>query len=393
MRKPYILLLACLSVLTGWAQLPSARSLFQHMASSIDTVHTISYRLHYRNINTGLDDSLFWSDSRTWARRNPADTVIGAHFHISQQNKHGKADYYYDGHYALDFLHGTAVREPAVTVITPYALGNGFNSVQSRTTARGFCEELLAKNLPPRWARYLDSMKVQDAGDAWRVRWTQTDPAENHTAGLELMLSKKDGLIRSITQNALWNGVSLRQETLITDLALNRPEDAAAIPFNGHLSGYKLKYDQPRSRQAKGEAAASRVGQKLEGFRYPDVEGRLTSLLPPEGSFYLLDFWETWCGYCFLAMPKLKAFHEKYRAQGFSVLGITLENPKGVAKVARSQSFPYPTLLADEKLKTALALEGRPRYILIDSRGNILADASGSLEPVEQAVEKLLGKQ
>jgi hypothetical protein len=159
--SPFLVLsrLAVLSLLVGWlcvqgnAQPPTARGLFLKMKETIDTVNYISYRLHYRNVNGGQEDSLFWSNSHTWAQRVPADTVFGAHIHVRQVGKNGEADYYYDGSAALDIYHRSPhpALEKTITVIQPARQGNGFNTVQARTTARGYCEELLSPVLNKRW--------------------------------------------------------------------------------------------------------------------------------------------------------------------------------------------------------------------------------------------------
>ena len=44
-----------------------------------------------------------------------------------------------------------------------------------------------------------------------------------------------------------------------------------------------------------------------------------------KGKVVVVDFWATWCGPCLADIPKLKKIHEKYKADGFEILGLNAE--------------------------------------------------------------------
>jgi len=57
-------------------------------------------------------------------------------------------------------------------------------------------------------------------------------------------------------------------------------------------------------------------------LRGVDLDGREFNLTSMRGKVVLIQFWGTWCIPCRAEMPDLIALHEKYRADGFEIIGI-----------------------------------------------------------------------
>ena len=156
-----------------------------------------------------------------------------------------------------------------------------------------------------------------------------------------------------------------------------------------NYTGYKITYEK-KANLKDDVMPPSLVGYQSKKMTYPSFSGSSITLLPAKGKYMLLDFWETWCGYCILAMPKIKELHEKYNDKGLEIVGVVLENKLQVEKIIKSQAFPYPTVFGDEQIKNDYKLDARPRYILIDDSGKVLADSYGDLEPVEKVIAERL---
>ncbi len=69
-------------------------------------------------------------------------------------------------------------------------------------------------------------------------------------------------------------------------------------------------------------------GAKPFAIAAKDLAGRPLSLSQYKGKVVLMDFWATWCGPCVGEMPNVIAAYKKYHAQGFDVVGVSLDQDK-----------------------------------------------------------------
>ena len=107
----------------------------------------------------------------------------------------------------------------------------------------------------------------------------------------------------------------------------------------------------------------------------------------------LLDFWATWCAPCRKSIPELQTLHEKYVKQGFTVVGISIDegDVAVVDRFATSKKVTYPIAVDGEKDPAwgAFRVKAVPAAFLIDRKGNIVAQWTGETAPTRTLESKL----
>ena len=123
-----------------------------------------------------------------------------------------------------------------------------------------------------------------------------------------------------------------------------------------------------------------------------DVEG--TPWTPPEleGKVVLINFWATWCKPCIAEVPLITEYYEKYKDQGFVVLGLMTDQVTDVAltRFSSTHGLNYPVVRVDDReLYRAWGNpNGLPTTFIYDRGGTLQKMHVGPLRP--QMLESLL---
>jgi len=119
--------------------------------------------------------------------------------------------------------------------------------------------------------------------------------------------------------------------------------------------------------------AAGEIGSRLPDFSARDLRGRRISSADLRGKVVLIDFWATWCQPCKKEMPGYQKLVDRYRDQGFAVVGFKLdimadaEEPRAFA---RRLGIRYPLAVATDAVKNKFGgIEGLPTTLLYDRQG------------------------
>jgi peroxiredoxin len=127
-----------------------------------------------------------------------------------------------------------------------------------------------------------------------------------------------------------------------------------------------------------GPQLAAVVGVDLGVAESPAIEvvtrsGEHFSLEAHRGEVVLVNFWATWCGPCRVEMPGFQKAYDRYRGEGFTILGLSTDpSAGGVDAYVSKRGVTYPIAMATLDLKREFGgVREIPTSFLIDRNGHI----------------------
>ncbi|AMR33242.1 hypothetical protein A0256_18370 [Mucilaginibacter sp. PAMC 26640] len=124
-------------------------------------------------------------------------------------------------------------------------------------------------------------------------------------------------------------------------------------------------------------AKQSRIGVTATDFTLINTEGKPVKLSDFRGKYILIDFWASWCLPCRQENPNVKAAYEQYKANGFTVLGVSIDDKASknawLAAIKNDGLLWSQVLDSDKKVKNFYGVTTIPANVLIDPSGKIIA--------------------
>ena len=148
---------------------------------------------------------------------------------------------------------------------------------------------------------------------------------------------------------------------------------------------------------ALGEVSGQQPREPAPTFSLKNASGGTVRLSDYKGSVVLLNFWATWCHGCKTEIPWYMDFQEKYGAQGFTVIGASVDDSgwKAVKPYVQTQKVNYPVVIAPANLARRYGVGEMPLSILIDRNGRIADSHAGVVDRAawESEIRRLLDEK
>ena len=127
-------------------------------------------------------------------------------------------------------------------------------------------------------------------------------------------------------------------------------------------------------------AAAAWSAKKMPSFSLEDVvTGKKVTSASFADKSLLVTFFATWCPPCIQEIPNLIDLQEEYRGQGFTVVGISVDQEKRVVRdLVTDKDINYPVVMADKAVTRNFGgVYGIPTSFLVNSNGTVVKKYTG----------------
>ena len=132
---------------------------------------------------------------------------------------------------------------------------------------------------------------------------------------------------------------------------------------------------------APADTGAAKSRKVAPAFTLKDANGAPVSLTDYKGKVVLLNFWATWCHGCQLEIPWFVEYQKKYKEDGLTVLGVSMDDDwKPVKSWIEEKKVNYPIVLGNQDFAKLYGLGPMPMSVLIDRDGKIADSHSGVVD-------------
>ncbi len=348
----------------------------------------LSYRIMRTQIDPDLENRIWKMSGTVWLKKVSTDTFFGANFHVEGMDRGGKFDYFYNGKNSYAVRH----KDKKITIfhISDFP-DSPHHPAKSRVATVLLLPLLVNPNFRDAVLNNQSSITIGESLDhsRWIVSITYLQNEYGQAITKILEIAKTTYRIEEIHEKCAWRG-----STTVVDFVLGNYQSDKDVVFR-HIA-MPTDYEKGYSREVYKEKKSNDrhfykkfVGKPAPAFKFNAFSGKKISLGQFKGKLVLLDFWETWCGYCLNHLPDLNALQKKWKGK-LIVIGVVTENKEPVRKLIKNNKLVYTNIFADKSILKEYEVSSRPTYYLIDPKGTIICLSWGNLQKIETVIDKQL---
>jgi thiol-disulfide isomerase/thioredoxin len=176
---------------------------------------------------------------------------------------------------------------------------------------------------------------------------------------------------------------------------------ASLNEFNGDEEQARKYYGQlvrdfPNTESGKKAAGALRrldlVGKSID-LKGTSPRGEAVDASDAKGRTLLIAFWATWAEPAKRELPELLKLYQKYRAKGFEIIAVDLDNDKAALEAfLRDNPLPWPEIFEpggmDSRLANEYGIISLPTMFLVDPQGKVVNRNIRTAAELEKLLEK-----
>ncbi|MXX94225.1 MAG: redoxin domain-containing protein [Gammaproteobacteria bacterium] len=248
---------------------------------------------------------------------------------------------------------------------------------------------------------HVEAPKVADTATMypWREAYDVMNDMK-HAMLEHLALTSEDPInaLLALDIGAFGYGRDQERALEVYDKVLASYEEETSVP-KWIMKSYE---DQKDRVEIVRNAKAIVVGQKAPTFTLADRDGNeyTLSVVLAQQDTVLVDFWASWCGPCIASFPHLKEMHKAFAAEGFEIVGISIDSEMDDWLEALDEhDLPWMNvgeILGDDTLSAGsvghtYGIQAIPTTIWIDSEGCIIGK-NLSYDSLEEALVDRYGE-
>ncbi len=165
--------------------------------------------------------------------------------------------------------------------------------------------------------------------------------------------------------------------SVLNQLVVGFPESPSVKEYVNYANNIAQQKEEEKRKEEQSALFAP-------GKPAPDFEEILTDRVTPlklsslKGNYVLIDFWASWCGPCRKENPNVVKLYNQYKADGFTVLSISLDTDKQKwLNAIQADGLIWPNHVSDlggwnSKVSRLYNVASIPFTVLVDKAGNIV---------------------